>query len=80
MFSQRREKLLKLVRVKRHVRLFITKIERRNRTWYADDSGLISTLLLNLAQVNITEDKRKIDHFVRLVAQISNDISLATLH
>lgn len=71
--------MLQSVRVKRHVCLSttkFTKIDRINRTWYADDSGLKRTLPLNLAQVNISEDKRKIDHFV---AQISDDITLATL-
>lgn len=54
-----------------------TKTDYINRTWYADDSGLKSTLLLNLAQVSISEDKRKIDHFV---AQISEDVTLSTMH
>lgn len=57
--------------------LSTTKIDYINRTWYADDSGLKRTLLLNLAQVNISEDKRKIGHFV---SQISQDITLSTLH
>lgn len=68
--------MLKSVRVKRHGCLSITEIDRINRTWYADDSGLKRTLLLNLAQVSISVDKRKIDHFV---AQISDDITLATV-